>query len=74
MLELQGGGDEYSLLVNLKRLYDLQLSRAVPIESVYGDIVKTLQNFRSLEDEVCEFSLCNKYKLYHSTLYFSVTD
>lgn len=45
-------GDEYSLLVNLKRLYELQLSRAVPIESLYDDIVRNLHNFRNLDDEV----------------------
>lgn len=52
VLELQDGGDEYSLLVNLKRLYELQLSRDVPVESLYEDIVRTLQKFRNLDDEV----------------------
>lgn len=52
-LKLQDGGDEYSLLVNLKRLYELQLSRAVPNETIYEDLVKALQNFRNMEDEVC---------------------
>ena len=51
---LQVGGDEYSLLVNLKRLYELQLSRFVPINSIYGDIVMVLRDFRNMEDEVCK--------------------
>ena len=53
-LKLQDGGDEYSLLVNLKRLYELQLSRAVPIETLYEDIVNALQNFRNMDYEVCK--------------------
>ncbi|XP_059437429.1 sister-chromatid cohesion protein 3 [Corylus avellana] len=55
------GDDEYSLLVNLKRLYELQLSRAVPMESSYGDIVMVLSRFRNLEDEVVSFLLLNMY-------------
>jgi cohesin complex subunit SA-1/2 len=46
-------GDEYSLLVNLKRLYELQLAWSVPIESLYEDIVKVLHSFRNVDDEVC---------------------
>ncbi|GAV79062.1 STAG domain-containing protein [Cephalotus follicularis] len=59
--EVADGGDEYSLLVNLKRLYELQLSRAVPFESFYEDIVSTLRNFRNLDDEVVSFLLLNLY-------------
>ncbi|KAJ9543200.1 hypothetical protein OSB04_022907 [Centaurea solstitialis] len=33
--EVEDGDDEYSLLVNMKRLYELQLSRPVAIESLY---------------------------------------
>ncbi|KAF2298603.1 hypothetical protein GH714_024287 [Hevea brasiliensis] len=54
-------GDEYSLLVNLKRLYELQLSRAVPIESLYDDFVRNLHNFRNVDDEVASFLLLNMY-------------
>ncbi|KDP21541.1 hypothetical protein JCGZ_22012 [Jatropha curcas] len=54
-------GDEYSLLVNLKRLYELQLSRAVPIESLYDDIVRILHYFRNVDDEVVSFLLLNMY-------------
>ncbi|KAK7284692.1 hypothetical protein RJT34_19442 [Clitoria ternatea] len=59
--EVVDGGDEYSLLVNLKRLYELQLSRSVPINSVYEDIVKVLRDFRNMEDEVVGFLLLNMY-------------
>lgn len=51
-LRLQDGDDEYSLLVNLKRLYELQLSRYVPIESLYEDMVTILRSFKSMDDEV----------------------
>jgi len=52
-MTLQDGGDEYSLLVNLKRLYELQLKRSVPINSLYEDIVTVLRGNRDMEDEVC---------------------
>ncbi|KAH7577462.1 hypothetical protein JRO89_XS01G0253900 [Xanthoceras sorbifolium] len=51
------GDDEYSLLVNLKRLYELQLSKTVPIESLYEDIVMILRNFRNLDEEELEYFL-----------------
>ncbi|KAG5252070.1 sister-chromatid cohesion protein [Salix suchowensis] len=54
-------GDEYSLLVNLKRLYELQLAWSVPIESLYEDIVKVLHTFRNVDDEVVSFLLLNMY-------------
>uniref|UniRef100_A0A2P2M8D1 SCD domain-containing protein n=1 Tax=Rhizophora mucronata TaxID=61149 RepID=A0A2P2M8D1_RHIMU len=60
MIEAEDG-DEYSLLVNLKRLYELQLSRVVPIEGFYKDIVKTLHSFRNVDDEVASFLLLNMY-------------
>ncbi|KAK7337377.1 hypothetical protein VNO77_17946 [Canavalia gladiata] len=59
--EVVDGGDEYSLLVNLKRLYELQLSRSVPIDSLYEDIVMVLRNFRNMEDEVVVFLLLNMH-------------
>jgi cohesin complex subunit SA-1/2 len=57
VLTLQDGGDEYSLLVNLRRLYELQLSTYVPIGNLYEDIVKVLRDFTNLEDEVCKWLL-----------------
>ncbi|KAB1203030.1 Sister-chromatid cohesion protein 3 [Morella rubra] len=59
--EVADGDDEYSLLVNLKRLYELQLSRVVPIENLYEDIVMALRTFRNMEDEVVSFLLLNLY-------------
>ncbi|XP_027352441.1 sister-chromatid cohesion protein 3 isoform X2 [Abrus precatorius] len=59
--EIVDGGDEYSLLVNLKRLYELQLSRSVPINNLYEDIVMVLRDFRNMEDEVVGFLLLNMY-------------
>lgn len=50
---LQDGDDEYSLLVNLKRLYELQLSKPVSIEGLYENFAQILQSFRNMDDEVC---------------------
>ncbi|PSS06426.1 Sister-chromatid cohesion protein [Actinidia chinensis var. chinensis] len=61
MKEVAGGDDEYSLLVSLKRLYELQLSRFVPIESLYEDMAVFLQSFRNVDDEVIGFLLLNMY-------------
>lgn len=59
--EVEDGDDEYSLLVNMKRLYELQLSRPVAIESLYDDITRVLKNSRNIEDEVVSFLLLNMY-------------
>ncbi|XP_052623568.1 sister-chromatid cohesion protein 3 [Lactuca sativa] len=59
--EVADGDDEYSLLVNMKRLYELQLLRPVPIESLYDDIAMVLKNFRHIDDEVVSFLLLNMY-------------
>lgn len=59
--EVIDGEDEYSLLVNLKRLYELQLSRPVSIEALYGDSITILHSFRNLDDEVVSFLLLNMY-------------
>ncbi|KAF8006570.1 hypothetical protein BT93_K0772 [Corymbia citriodora subsp. variegata] len=59
--EVEDGGDEYSLLVNLKRLYELQLSRAVTIGSLYGDFVRILGSFRDSNAEVVSLLLLNMY-------------
>lgn len=56
---LQNGDDEYSLLVNLKRLYELQLLWQVPIGSLYGDFGHILQRFRNIDEEVGNWSLQN---------------
>ncbi|XVF21866.1 hypothetical protein REPUB_Repub12eG0126300 [Reevesia pubescens] len=59
--EVIDGEDEYSLLVNLKRLYELQLSRPVSIDDLYGDSITILHSFRNLDDEVVSFLLLNMY-------------
>lgn len=52
LFSVQDGNDEYSLLVNLKRLYELQLLKPVLVESMYDEIALTLHNFRNLDEEV----------------------
>lgn len=59
--EVADGDDEYLLLVNLKRLYELHLTRAVPIEGLYEDLVVLLQQFRSLDEEIVSFVLLNMH-------------
>ncbi|CAM8979400.1 unnamed protein product [Rhodiola kirilowii] len=59
--EVTDGDDEYSLLVNMKRLYELQLSRPVPLESLYADILSSLPNLRNTDEEVVSFLLLNLY-------------
>ncbi|KAK4407071.1 Sister-chromatid cohesion protein 3 [Sesamum angolense] len=48
----QNGGDEYSLLVNLKRSYEFQLSDKVPLESLYQDLV--LKQFQAALSSLVE--------------------
>ncbi|OMO64970.1 stromal antigen [Corchorus olitorius] len=59
--EVMDDGDEYNLLVNLKRLYELQLSRPLQNESLYEDIITFLHSYRDLNDEVTSFLLLNVY-------------
>lgn len=59
MKEVADGGDEYPLLVNLKRLYELQLTRAVSTDTLYEDLVSTLQSHTSRDHEVISFLLLN---------------
>lgn len=41
----------------MKRLYELQLTRPVPIESLYDDIIVVLKNYRNIDDEVCDLNI-----------------
>ncbi|KAH7654259.1 cohesin complex subunit SA-1/2 protein [Dioscorea alata] len=59
--EVTVGDDEYSLLVNLKRLYELQLTKSVSNDDLYEDMAKILRDFKDLEDEVKSFLLLNMY-------------
>ncbi|KAJ4968916.1 hypothetical protein NE237_015617 [Protea cynaroides] len=61
MKEVAEGDDEYSFLVNLKRLYELQLAKPVPIENLYEEFVITLRSSQSMDDEVVGFMLLNMY-------------
>ncbi|KAH0669572.1 hypothetical protein KY285_023733 [Solanum tuberosum] len=54
-LLLHDGDDEYSLLLNLIRLYELQLSRQISIESLLNDPAVTSKTFRTIDDEVFGF-------------------
>jgi cohesin complex subunit SA-1/2 len=51
-LALQAGDDEYSLLVNLKRLYELQLSKPVKNDSLFDDMYRILSHLREMDNEV----------------------
>ncbi|KAK6940896.1 STAG protein, partial [Dillenia turbinata] len=59
--EVEDGDDEYSLLVNLKRLYELQLSRHVSFDSLFDELATLLGNFRNENNEVASFLLLNMY-------------
>lgn len=50
------GGDEYSLLVNLKRLYELQLTKFVSINGLYEDMASILRDLSDIDNEVCQLS------------------
>ncbi|WOL18859.1 sister-chromatid cohesion protein 3 [Canna indica] len=58
--EVQMGGDEYSLLVNLKRLYELQLTKSVSINGLYEDMASIL-DVSDIDNEVKCFLLLNMY-------------
>ncbi|KAL3353944.1 hypothetical protein AABB24_018556 [Solanum stoloniferum] len=46
---------------NLKRLYELQLSRQIFIESLHKDPAETFKNFRCIDDKVIGFLLLNMH-------------
>lgn len=66
-LALQAGDDEYSLLVNLKRLYELQLSKPVKNDSLFEDMYRILSHLRDMDNEVWTLSFLSL-----NTLIFSV--
>ncbi|CAL9060644.1 unnamed protein product, partial [Musa banksii] len=61
MKEVEMGGDEYSLLVNLKRLYELQLTKFVSINGLYEDMASILRDLSDIDNEVKCFLLLNMY-------------
>ncbi|XP_021761058.1 sister-chromatid cohesion protein 3-like [Chenopodium quinoa] len=73
MKEVEDGDDEYPLLVNLKRLYELQLSRSVTIDDLYEEFASMLDNFRNVDEEVNCFLLLNMFLLVNWCLYSVVS-
>ena len=63
-LALQAGDDEYSLLVNLKRLYELQLSKPVKNDSLFEDMYRILSHLRDMDNEVRTLSFLSFSTLY----------
>ncbi|KAL9228113.1 hypothetical protein vseg_003727 [Gypsophila vaccaria] len=61
--------DKYPLLVNLKRLYELQLSRFVPIDSLFDEFASMLESFRNVDEEVNSFLLLNMFLHVNWTMY-----
>ncbi|RZC53339.1 hypothetical protein C5167_012201 [Papaver somniferum] len=61
MKQVEGGDDDYSFLVNLKRVYELQLAKCVPIEILFEDFVRILEGNRNMDEEVVCFLLLNMY-------------
>lgn len=45
--------DDYSLIVNLKRMYHLQSAVNVFNDGLFGDMLNLLEEFSNLDDEVC---------------------
>lgn len=68
LFSIQGGDDEYSLLVNLKRLYEIQLQKSVPMDSFYDDFVKILTGNRNMDSEVRTRALQVAYHFSPKTL------
>lgn len=52
---LQDAEDDYSLTVNLRRMYQLQLAIRVSNEGLFADMLGLLDDFSNLDDEVCIF-------------------
>ena len=53
--------DEYSLTVNLRRLYQLQLSKFVSSETLFSDMLGLTKDFSNLDDEVIHVVLLNMF-------------
>lgn len=64
--------DEYSLTVNLRRLHQLQLSKAAASDSLFADLLGLLENFNNLDDEIIQLALLNMFL--HVTWCLKITD
>jgi hypothetical protein len=58
---LQDAEDDYSLTVNLRRLYQLQLAVNVADSTLFTDLKELLDDFTNLDDEVLSPS-CLSYR------------
>ncbi|KAM3312666.1 hypothetical protein ACQJBY_032482 [Aegilops geniculata] len=59
--EVEAGDDEYSLLVNLKRLHELQLSKPVKNDGLFEDMYRILSHLKEMDNEVKSFLLINMF-------------
>uniref|UniRef100_A0A0E0HAK8 Cohesin subunit SA-3 n=1 Tax=Oryza nivara TaxID=4536 RepID=A0A0E0HAK8_ORYNI len=59
--EVEAGDDEYSLMVNLKRFYELQLSKPVKNDGLFEDMYRILSHLKDMDNEVKSFLLLNMY-------------
>ncbi|KAM3292672.1 hypothetical protein ACQJBY_036404 [Aegilops geniculata] len=59
--EVEAGDDEYSLLVNLKRLHELQLSKRVKNDGLFEDMYRILSHLKEMDNEVKSFLLINMF-------------
>lgn len=53
--------DEYSLTVNLRRLHQMQLNKAVLSDNLFIDLLGLLENFNNLDDETIQLALLNLF-------------
>ncbi|KAG1326333.1 hypothetical protein COCNU_01G002670 [Cocos nucifera] len=63
MKDVAAGDDEYSLLVNLKRFYELQLTKFVSSDGLYEDMANILRDLNDMDNEACK-------ELYEGTSFF----
>lgn len=61
---LQAGEDEYSLLVNLKRLYELQLKKSVSNDGLFEDMASILRDMKDLNNEACDIKIVSNYHFF----------
>ncbi|KAJ6827296.1 sister-chromatid cohesion protein 3 [Iris pallida] len=59
--EVKVSGDEYALLINLKRLYELQLKKFASKDGLFEDMATLLRDYKDLDNEVVGFLLLNMY-------------
>ncbi|CAM6081880.1 unnamed protein product [Calypogeia fissa] len=60
-MELAGEDDDYSLTVNLRRMYHLQSAVNVFNEGLFGEMLNLLEEFSNLDDEVGRLIFLNLF-------------